>query len=841
MPIRRESPHAMIQPVPQYLRDHAQHLGKRSIFLADCTMRYGSSEGLTLLSLIATAGRVGYEGLLEEARALVAAGSADGLPPIDLVTLAYVARVKGGRPGPGLDFTEAADLCQAVRVLRAGRRLKPGQGLPGDADRLDAQTNAAMNRLDYVKRILPRLVLSDESRWMFEAELLNPVHGGGDEDAWIRVFNRIFERSGLMPIALRPGDDAPFDRVVPAWTPRISDTSGPLVSIVMSVFKPDQSLFTALRSLTAQTWPHLQIMVVDDCSPAGYRPLIEQAVALDDRIELHTMPQNGGTYKIRNFAIERAQGDFIAFQDSDDWSHPERIERQLQPLLDDPELVASMSHSVRVYSNLSANKVGYMPLRRNVSSLLLRRDPVMTELGSFDEVRKSADSEFLERMELHYDDHRILTLELPLALVQLTSNSLSRTDFQFGWRDGNRVAYRQAFEYWHGQIARGEEPVRLERGGPRRFPAPRALLGGSTSTERHCDVVVVSDWRGANERYAGANDEVGALVRAGKSTELLHAETMRYAVRPRLAPSDETMQMQADGVASFARWEEPLRARLAVVRDPELLCYPRRSDTLAVRADRVLIQAGYPTRAPGTGAFVYDPVIVENNARAMFGGAAIWQPANAQVAASLKADGATAVVLEPAHLAVVPVRRRGYEGMRGVNRPILGTTGLEGSGKDRPSLARLVELLPDDDRYDVRIRDLAGALDRLPIHEVPANWLVSRSALGPFLEQLDLFVGFPHTTWGPELSHAAAAAIAHGCVAVLDPAYRPQFGPAALYTSDGSVRQIIDRLRDDPAMFSAQQQAGYQWCENALSPHAFVDALEAASGTPSVEREKARP
>lgn len=822
----------MTQRIPQYLRDHAKHLEKRTIFLADSTMRYGSTEALTLLALRATDGRCGYAELLAESREVVRRGSAEGLPPIDLNTLAYLARVMGSRPAPGPDYTEAADLCQAVRVLLGGKPFVPGKGLPGDTDRLNAQVNIATGRFDYVERILPALAIADETRWMFDTELLNPTHGrpGGDEQSWLRRFNWIFEQAGVAPIALEEGEGTAFDRVIPAVMPTVVSDPGPTVSVVMSVFKPDQSLFTALRSLRDQTWPHLQVLVVDDCSPDDYQPMIEAAVALDDRFELHRMPENGGTYKIRNYAISVARGEFIAFQDSDDWSHPERIERQLRPLLDDVRRVASLSRSVRVYNNLSANKIGYAPLRRNVSSLLLRRDPVLSELGGFDEVRKSADSEFLERMEMHYDADRIVTLDDPLALVQLTTGSLSRTDFQFGWRDGNRVAYRQAFEYWHQQIARGNESVHLQPGAARRFPAPRAMLGVADEPRR-CDVLMVSDWRGGLVRSSGAAQEVRALVRAGVSTEMLHAEAMRFAMRPRVAPADDVMKLQAEGVATFARWEESLSAAVAVVRDPELLCYPRRSDLISVQADRVLLVAPFPPRSPEDGVIVYDPVVVEANAREMFGGEPIWQPASTTVAEGLTADGAQADIMAVSPVGVVTLQRRSHELMRGGPRPVIGTTGLDGgSPRDRPSISELVTLLPDDNRFDVRLRDVSKIIGPKVARTIPPNWLLTRrGGVGQFLDQLDVFVGFPRRSWGPEFSHVAASAMARGCVVILDPTYEPLFGDAALYVGDQSVAQHVQQLHREPSRYAAQQAAGYAWCDKILSDDAYVRVVSTAA------------
>jgi glycosyltransferase involved in cell wall biosynthesis len=833
----------MSDSVPQFLRDHARTLEKRSLYIADWTMRYGSDEGLTLLSLRATDGRCGYDELLAEAREIVASGSREGRPSIDVVTLALVAQVMAGRPGPEGDFVEAADLMRALRILRTGSGLRPGRGLPRDIDCLEAQTNIAAGHLDHVERILPELVLTDEARWMLDSELLHPDHtaGGGNEAAWLSRFNSIFERWGLTPIALEPGGGKAFDRVVPAATSATSTDPGPVVSVVMSVFKPGQTLVTALRSLSAQTWPHLQVLVVDDCSPAEYHPMIERAVALDDRFELHRMPMNGGTYKIRNYAIAVARGDFITFQDSDDWSHPERIERQLQPLLKDPSLVASMSRSIRAFENLSVSKIGYAPLRVNASSLLMRRDPVINELGGFDEVRKSADSEFVERLEKHFGRDRMTVLDEPSALVQLTRGSLSRDDFVFGWSSGSRFAYRHSFEHFHDKIARGTESVRLEPGAPRRFPAPRSFIQPPSDQPGRRDVVVMSDWRADQLRYAGADDEVGALVEAGFDVGLLHAEAPRYAARPRLSPSSDTMELVQDGRASFDSWEEPLEARIAYVRDPELLCYPCRPKGRAVRADSVIVYAGHPPRAPEDGAYVYDPVAAEVAARSLLGVDLAWQPATTAIAEALVADGAAAEVLPPALLGVAQVSRRAYAGMRGTSRPIIGTTGLEGwATRDRPTVTELVELLPDDDDFDVRIRDSAGTIDsKARARGLPPNWIVSTGpTLERFVDQLDVYMGWRRQTWGPEHLHSATVAIARGCVAVLDPAYEGHFRDAAIYTKGQAAGRIAQQLHDSPGLFEAQQERGYSWAAGVLSQDAFVRLITARLDQSSTSRKR---
>ncbi len=164
----------------------------------------------------------------------------------------------------------------------------------------------------------------------------------------------------------------------------------------------------------------------------------------------------------------------------------------------------------------------------------------------------------------------------------------------------------------------------------------------------------------------------------------------------------------------------------------------------------------------------------------MFGGDVIWQPATAEIAAALAADGAQARIADPGHLGVVPGRRRAYAGVRGT-RPIIGTTGMGGitPDRDRPTVEDLVRLLPDDDAYDVRIRDPRSRVigPKRQAKGLPANWLLSRETpLEEFVDQLDMFVGLPRRTWGPDLSHEVAVAAARGCVLLLPPSYEQHLG-----------------------------------------------------------------
>jgi len=809
---------------PEFLTTYARQTSLDPRTIAAVALRYRADESVTLLSLMASGGTLTYDGVLAAARRVISGETdATGSGLTDLDALAALARAIAGRPGPGPDYTESADLHQALRVLGHRPRRKD------DTHRLEAQTNLAAGRHDYVESILPQITLDKDSRWMVETDLVSPEAGrpGSTEDEWLHSFNRLFTSRGLSPIGLLDGDGARFDRLRPAEPPAKVAGDGPTVTIIISVFKPDQSLFTALRSLIDQTWPHLEILMVDDCSGPEFTPLLTQAAAMDDRIEVVVMPQNGGTYKIRNTAIARARGEFIGFQDSDDWSHPERIQRQLQPLLDDPALVASASRAVRVTGDVVTSKVGYPTVRPNASSLVFRRDIVMETLGGFDEVRKSADMEFGERIKTVFGRQRIAAIKDPLALIQLSHASLSLEDFRFGWQDADRVFYRDAINHWHDQIAAGAESPLLDPAAPRRFAAPERFFGKGAPVTDAADVLLVSDWRPGNPRCNGNVQELTALADSGLVTAVVHAEAMRYADDKRLPPAPAVLDLRNEGRIVTPAWRDDLRARLVLVHDPELLSYPRPAVDVGLRADRVVIRAAYPPRAPGDDALVYDPVHIQQHVQELFGAPAEWLPTNDSIAKALVADGA-GTALEPQHLGVVNVHRVRRRGQRGGPRPVIGTSGIEPLAEDRPDWVTLLGCFPDDDRLDIRIRDVRGTVAAIERPApLPPNWLLDSAPLALFLRQLDVFVGLPRRTWGPEPMFAALTAMSQGCVVFLDPAYESQFGDAACYWGEAPPATAITALLKDRPAFRAQQERGYEFVAAELSPEAFTTRIGA--------------
>jgi len=101
-----------------------------------------------------------------------------------------------------------------------------------------------------------------------------------------------------------------------------------LVSIVMPAYKAERTVAEAIQSVQAQSYPHWQLLVVDDGSPDGTADVVAELSKSDTRIEL-VRQANAGPAMARQKALDRARGRYIAFLDSDDFWLPGKLERQL--------------------------------------------------------------------------------------------------------------------------------------------------------------------------------------------------------------------------------------------------------------------------------------------------------------------------------------------------------------------------------------------------------------------------------------------------------------------------------------------------------------------------------
>jgi glycosyltransferase involved in cell wall biosynthesis len=103
----------------------------------------------------------------------------------------------------------------------------------------------------------------------------------------------------------------------------------PLVSILIPAYNSEKWISYTLESAIAQTWPHKEIIVVNDGSTDGTANVVKRYASRGVTL---VSKENGGLCSAQNLAYQLCRGDYIQWLDSDDLLAPDKIERQLAAL-----------------------------------------------------------------------------------------------------------------------------------------------------------------------------------------------------------------------------------------------------------------------------------------------------------------------------------------------------------------------------------------------------------------------------------------------------------------------------------------------------------------------------
>ena len=102
-----------------------------------------------------------------------------------------------------------------------------------------------------------------------------------------------------------------------------------LVSIITPSYNSAKFIKQCIESVIAQTYTNWEMIIVDDCSQDNSKEKIIILSKNDARIKTVFLDENIGAAEARNVAIQKAKGKYIAFLDSDDLWHPQKLEKQI--------------------------------------------------------------------------------------------------------------------------------------------------------------------------------------------------------------------------------------------------------------------------------------------------------------------------------------------------------------------------------------------------------------------------------------------------------------------------------------------------------------------------------
>ena len=118
--------------------------------------------------------------------------------------------------------------------------------------------------------------------------------------------------------------------------PAARQAQGPLVSIVLPTYNGQRHLAESIASCLGQTYPNLELLVVDDGSSVDIRGIVEAAG--DARVRYLSHPQNKGLSTALNTGFAASRGNYLTWTSDDNRYHPTAIERMVEYLEAHPEI-----------------------------------------------------------------------------------------------------------------------------------------------------------------------------------------------------------------------------------------------------------------------------------------------------------------------------------------------------------------------------------------------------------------------------------------------------------------------------------------------------------------------
>lgn len=626
--------------------------------------------------------------------------------------------------------------------------------------------------------------------------------------------------------SLRSGQDGPQ---------RVAVSSETLVSVIMPVYNAEDVIRTALDSVLSQTWTNLEVLIVDDRSIDATVDIAEGYARTDPRVRLIRTGSNEGTYMARNLGLAAATGNLVTCHDADDWSHPEKIERQVRHLIRNPQVVANMSLYARVRSDLRFFRRGApgFYVSKNMSSFMFRREPVLEAVGYWDCVRFSGDGEFIWRIKRVFGDASVV--EEPgelLSFVRQSDASLTGDEAfgVHGFPFGARREYRESYDHFHASA----ENLRFgfpQDGRPFPIPEPmRPRREARTAGRRHFDVILASDFRLPGGTTASNVEEIGACKRMGLRVGLVQMH--RYGDDPTGKVNAKVRELLDGDRVQMLVYGESVSCEALILKHPPVLQERQRfiPDVRAATVRVIVNQSPkrlYDRENDG-GESLYSIGRCEEHLREYFGKAGVWHPVGPWIRKTLgrhHADELTEITLSDEdwpEIIDVEDWRRESRPPRGP-RPRIGRHSRDQGGKWSADPGELLAAYPDTGEYEVLV--LGGArTPRSLLGRLPENWRVFEFGEVPpkeFLSDLDVFVYYTHRDLVEALGRSILEAMAVGVPVILPHPYRASFGEAAIYAEPWEVKANIDHLMRDDDYYESRVSIARDYVERHFG-HALL-------------------
>jgi glycosyltransferase involved in cell wall biosynthesis len=486
-----------------------------------------------------------------------------------------------------------------------------------------------------------------------------------------------------------------------------------------------------------------------------------------------------------------------------------------------------MSQLVRATNRLHFTRINGNPsfIQPNYSSLMFRRDPVVSSIGYWDEVNRAGDAEFRNRLTAWHGSPPVIVGDTPMSFLRVRHGSLTSGEIHRGYFDVRRRWYESSSNRWHrSAIESGSKLYLAPRGTTRKFSAPAAMTG---TPAREYDVLYATDFRFAGGNTTVSVNEIGTLLANGYRVGLIQLDSPVLGVTNDL--TERILTLSREPNCSVLSLNDDVSAPLLIVRHPTVMQYAQPARSRIEAAQAVLIVNHAPAMRDGTGRH-YDILTCAENFEVIFGRAPVIAPESGAIRASLSGLGVDSLLGDDdwnGMLPTTPLQPRVAEPQR---RPVIGRHSRDNPEKWPSSIDDLTALYPVDGSRDVRFLGGADvALARLAPREITGWTVYPFGSLPPgeFLAQVDFWVYFHAEHLIESFGMATAEAMASGAVVILPHYMEPTFGEGAVYCKPDEVQDVVDEFWSDPAKYAEQSRLAVEVAAERFTAESFLRRVRA--------------
>lgn len=656
----------------------------------------------------------------------------------------------------------------------------------------------------------------------------------------IKIINQVYIDNGVSPIALDSKlGSKPYDWLcniaVKPFSEKIDQHK---VSIIIPAYNAEDTLITTLRGLQSQTWHNIEVLVVDDCSTDKTYGIAHEFAKEDKRFKVLQTHENSGPYVARNIALEASTGSLITINDADDWSHCQKIELQAQYLIEHSDVVATMSNQARMTEDFIFYRRGNAGfyIQPNMSSLMFWKESIVKAIGYWDSVRFAADSEFVQRLKLHFGPNKLVQLNTPpMSFQRQTEGSLTGSS-SFGYH-GFKMGARKIYEDIHKEFyKKNKKSIFMEFPlNARKFFVP-APMKPHNNPENYYDVILASDFRLPGGTTMSNIEEIKAQYLAGLKTAVIHIP--RYDMNPTRQLHPGLVSLIEQGMADLLVYGQTAKCKTLAVRYPGVLQENCKYIPEIIPEQVVIVANQTPQKDYSEGGDVaYNLEICNKRAVELWGSSApvYWAPIGPLVRKAIVEKH----IDEKNYIQLL-----NFDWVNIINPDEWKRSKRVNFQKKKITICRhsrdsylkwpatpseLLAIYPGENSpFNIRVLGGADIPKEILGGALPKNWKVTgfgKRHPKEFLEEKDVYVYFTNPDWIESFGRSIFEAMAVGLPVFLPYDYEPVFKEAAIYCEPQDVQEKVTALMSSPEAYYKQAEAARLYINKYFSYKCHVDRL----------------